>query len=93
MFRGTPGEMWVQPDYPFQEHRGFENPTVPAIDCVENQSGGAPTNWSVANESGIQTMLRSAGFTCIDPMWNLEIFICEAPGQIGPSVRRRCSRA
>lgn len=51
----------IAKDYPISERRLFEEPGFPAMYFVEHRYAGDPTNWWIANEAGLQAMLRSAG--------------------------------
>lgn len=79
VLRGARGSMELQPDYPIEEHRIFDDPRYPALYFVERKFAGDPTNWWMANESCVLAMLRSAGFTEFQRTDNPEIIICGAP--------------
>jgi tRNA (mo5U34)-methyltransferase len=75
MLRGSPDVTEVAPDYPFSEARIFDDPAFPRMYFIERKYSGDPTNWWVPNRSGMEAMLRSAGFVITDHP-EAEVFIC-----------------
>ena len=72
-----PGE---QPHDLALEHRArLTAPGWPRCAFVEHRLAGDPTNWWVADDAGVQAMLRSAGLRVVDTPGH-EIYVCE-PGE------------
>jgi tRNA (mo5U34)-methyltransferase len=80
MLRGSADVTEVAPDYPFSEAGIFDDPAFPRMYFIERKYSGDPTNWWVPNRSGMEAMLRSAGFVVTDHP-EAEVFICR-PGPV-----------
>lgn len=57
--------MEVAPDYDFWEEEIFTEPTYPRMHFIENSFAGDQTNWWIANQSGAEAILRSAGLEIV----------------------------
>jgi len=80
MLRGAGSRMIPAGDYPFTESAVFDDPRFPRLSFVEQRYAGDPTNWWVPNRSGIEALLRSAGFDVLQQP-DQEVYICRrAPG-------------
>jgi tRNA (mo5U34)-methyltransferase len=75
MLRGSSSTREVAPDYPFAEQAVFDDAAFPCMYFIEHKYAGDPTNWWVPNASGIEAMLRSAGFVIADHP-EAEVYIC-----------------
>ena len=75
MLRGSPDVAEVAPDYPFSEQAIFGEPAFPRMYFIERKYSGDPTNWWIPNRSGMEALLRSAGFVITDHP-EAEVFIC-----------------
>ncbi|HEU5033487.1 MAG TPA: TIGR04290 family methyltransferase [Mycobacteriales bacterium] len=73
-----PGEEHVDPpeDLSLDERHRLLDPGWPAMAFVENRMAGDPTNWWLANASGVEAMLRSAGLR-VTARPGHEIWVCE----------------
>ncbi len=61
------------------------NPGFPSLHFIENRLAGALNNWFVCNRSGIEAVLRSAGFRVIRSRG--DVYVCEADRHLGESWR------
>jgi len=75
MLRGSHDVMDVAPDYPFAEQNVFADASFPRLHFVERRFAGDPTNWWIPNRTGLEAMLRSAGFRIVDHP-EAEVFLC-----------------
>ena len=81
MLRGSDGRMVPSEDYPFTESAIFDDPRFPRLSFVEHRYAGDPTNWWVPNRSGLEALLRSAGFEILQRP-DCEVYICRRlPGR------------
>jgi tRNA (mo5U34)-methyltransferase len=75
LMRGTPEEMTIQPDYPFEETAVFEDARFPRMYFVEQSYSHDATNWWIPNHACAAAMLRSAGFDIVaEP--EAEVLVC-----------------
>lgn len=86
MLRGSPRVPELEEDYPFEESGVFEQEGFPRMVFVENRYSGDPTNWWIPNRSGMEAMLRSAGFN-IESRTDDEVYLCRR-GERAPFVER-----
>jgi tRNA (mo5U34)-methyltransferase len=75
MLRGSSDVLRVAGDYPFSQRTVFDEPAYPRMAFVERKYSGDPTNWWIPNRSGMEAMLRSAGFA-ITSHPEEEVYIC-----------------
>jgi tRNA (mo5U34)-methyltransferase len=75
MQRGSDRIAPVQPDYDFSEWAVFDRPDSPKFFFVEERYAGDPTNWFIPNKSGMEALLRTAGFT-IEENPEREVYLC-----------------
>lgn len=75
LLRGSPDPKRLAPDYPFTEHKIFDEPNFPKMHFVEHCYSQDPTNWWIPNRACAEAMLRSAGFHIVDHPED-EVFIC-----------------
>ena len=75
MLRGVHEPFVPKADYPFSEEAVFDDPAFPRMHFIEGSYASDPTNWWVPNRSGMEAMLRSAGFVVVDHP-EVEVFIC-----------------
>src|SRR3954447_21964575 len=73
-------------DVPFERRGALLAPGWPRLTFVERRLAGDPTNWWVANRSGVEAMLGSAGLRIVARP-DSELAIC-APGAQPLPVRR-----
>jgi tRNA (mo5U34)-methyltransferase len=86
MLRGSAHVPDIAPDYPFEEQAVFEQEGYPRMVFIEHQYARDPTNWWVPNRSGMEAMLRSAGFR-IEGQTEDEVYLCrrgERPAMVEP---------
>lgn len=72
-------------NYDFSEWTVFDRPEFPKLFFVEQRYAGDPTNWFIPNKSGMEALLRSAGFV-IEDNPEREVFLCrrgERPYGVG----------
>jgi tRNA (mo5U34)-methyltransferase len=75
MQRGSKDLMELNDDYPFWETSIFDNDAYPKMYFVEKRYSNDPTNWWIPNRSGVEAMLRSAGFEIIEHPED-EVYLC-----------------
>lgn len=75
MQRGSDQVAHVEADYDFWNTEIFENHDFPKMYFIEHHYSQDPTNWWIPNRSGMEAMLRSAGFDIIEHP-ELEVYIC-----------------
>jgi len=75
MQRGSSRCIPVKEDADFDDWTPFEGPDVPLFYFIEHSYAGDPTNWFVPNRSGMEAMLRSAGFH-IEEHPEREVYLC-----------------
>jgi tRNA (mo5U34)-methyltransferase len=75
MVRGSESAGEVSDDYDFWVTENFDDPSFPRLYFIEKRYSGDPTNWWIPNRSGLEAMLRSAGFEIIDSPES-EVHIC-----------------
>lgn len=75
MQRGSTGVTPLEKDYPFEEHRIFDDPSFPKLHFVEHDYARDPTNWWIPNRACVEAMLRSAGFTILSNP-EPEVYLC-----------------
>jgi tRNA (mo5U34)-methyltransferase len=75
MLRGSDVVPHLEDDYPFSERAVFEAAGFPRMCFIEREYSGDPTNWWIPNRSGIEAMLRSAGYVITDHP-EQEVYIC-----------------
>ncbi len=75
MQRGSRELSLVAEDYPFQEVDLFEEPSFPQMYFIERKYCNDQTNWWIPNRSGMEAMLRSAGFEVQDQPEE-EVYVC-----------------
>jgi tRNA (mo5U34)-methyltransferase len=75
MIRGSLDVMRPGADYPIAEREIFSDERFPLMYFVEERYAGDPTNWWIPNRSGVEAMLRSAGFR-IDARAGDEVYFC-----------------
>lgn len=86
MQRGPGDVPALAEDYPFTERAIFETPGYPLLYFVERKYSADPTNWWIPNRSGVEAMLRSAGFL-IEAHPEAEVYVCRRgrrPAHTGP---------
>lgn len=84
MLRGSNAIPNISTDYVFDEHAVFETEGYPRMVFVENSYAHDPTNWWIPNRSGMEAMLRSAGFATIEQTED-EVYLCRR-GMRSPMV-------
>jgi tRNA (mo5U34)-methyltransferase len=74
-----PGREIVEPpaDLPLDERHRLLAPGWPRMAFIERQVAGDATNWWAPNHSGVEALLRSAGFRIVDRPEH-EFYLCEA---------------
>ncbi len=75
MQRGSRDLSQVAEDYKFEEIRLFEAPSFPQMYFIEQKYCNDETNWWIPNRSGMEAMLRSAGFEVQDQPEE-EVYLC-----------------
>lgn len=65
----------IPDDRPFSDVQSFERPDHPKLYFIENRYAGDPTNWLIPNRSGVEAMLRSAGFEIVAHP-EREVYLC-----------------
>jgi tRNA (mo5U34)-methyltransferase len=86
MLRGSATIPDLAPDYSFDEKAVFEQEGYPRMVFIEHNYAKDPTNWWVPNRSGMEAMLRSAGFR-IEQQTEDEVYLCrrgERPAMVDP---------
>nr|WP_114187057.1 TIGR04290 family methyltransferase [Microvirga aerophila] len=86
MLRGSTSIPDLEPDYSFDEKAVFEQEGYPRMVFIEHNYAKDPTNWWVPNRSGMEAMLRSAGFR-IEQQTEDEVYLCrrgERPAMVEP---------
>jgi tRNA (mo5U34)-methyltransferase len=89
MLRGSTSIPDIAPDYPFEEKAIFELEGYPRMVFIEHNYAEDPTNWWVPNRTGVEAMLRSAGFR-IEQQTDDEVYLCrrgERPAMVEPPPR------
>lgn len=91
MLRGSGEPFLPRPDYPFTEEAIFQDDAFPRMHFLEHCYASDPTNWWIPNRSGMEAMLRSAGFEILDHP-EVEVFVCRrgrasAEGAVYPARR------
>lgn len=92
MLRGSKHVPTIEHDYAFDEHAIFEEEGYPRAVFVEHSYATDPTNWWIPNRSGMEAMLRSAGFL-IEAQTDDEVCLCrrgERPPAVEPPPEIRC---
>ena len=84
LVRGPEDPFEAEADYPFEEEAVFDDPRFPSLRFIEHSFSGDPTNWWVANESGVAALLRSAGFA-IERHAGPGVYFC-APTDLPPEA-------
>lgn len=82
MLRGNMDAFRPAPDYPISERAVFDDDRFPAMYFIEGRYAGDPTNWWIPNRSGMEAMLRSAGFR-IDERAGDEVYFCSRANWTG----------
>ena len=80
LLRGSNAVHRLEPDYPFEETRIFDQPGFPRLHFVEDRYAGDPTNWWIPNIACAEAMLRSAGFRIVAHP-EVEVFVCQVAAQ------------
>jgi tRNA (mo5U34)-methyltransferase len=86
MLRGSRRLPQVEADYPFEQQAVFEQEGFPRMVFVEHNYAQDPTNWWIPNRSGMEAMLRSAGFIITGETED-EVYMCrrgERPYMVEP---------
>lgn len=83
MQRGSGEVAEMAADYPFSEWQVFERDDTPRLHFVEHSYAGDPTNWFIPNKSGVEAMLRSAGFR-IEQNPEREVYLCSCAKDFEP---------
>ena len=89
MLRGSTRVPDIVPNYPFEELTIFEQEGYPRMAFIEHNYAEDPTNWWVPNQSGMEAMLRSAGFRIVGQTDD-EVYLCrrgERPAMVEPPPR------
>ncbi|MCB8821958.1 TIGR04290 family methyltransferase [Microvirga rosea] len=89
MLRGNTHVPEVASNYPFEEQAIFEQEGYPRMVFIEHNYAEDPTNWWVPNRSGMEAMLRSAGFRIVGQTDD-EVYLChreERPAMVEPPPR------
>jgi tRNA (mo5U34)-methyltransferase len=89
MLRGSTRVPDIAPNYPFEEQAIFEQEGYPRMVFIEHDYAEDPTNWWVPNRSGMEAMLRSAGFRIVGQTED-EVYLCrrgERPAMVEPPPR------
>lgn len=86
MQRGSQQVADVKADYDFWQTDIFEQHDFPQMYFIEHRYSQDPTNWWIPNRSGMEAMLRSAGFT-IENHPELEVYICRRGELIDDQMR------
>lgn len=73
----------IPPDFDIDSRDAFLDPAWPKMAFIEKRMANDPTNWWVANHSGVEAMLRSSGLKVIGRP-GAEIYLC-APDPENPS--------
>ncbi|RFZ82776.1 TIGR04290 family methyltransferase [Mucilaginibacter terrenus] len=76
MQRGSDQVQPVEADYNFWNTQIFESRDFPQMYFIEHRYSQDPTNWWIPNRSGMEAMLRSAGFEIVQHP-ELEVYICK----------------
>ena len=94
MQRGSDQAKLIADDYDFKEVSVFKTSSFPAMYFIENRYSHDETNWWIPNRSGVEAMLRSAGFE-IKARPETEVYLCQrrvaptppdGPHSVYPSV-------
>ena len=83
MQRGSSNTENVASDYDFKEVAVFESSSFPAMHFIENSYSHDETNWWIPNRSGVEAMLRSAGFD-IKAHPEQEVYLCRRRDVLTP---------
>ena len=83
MQRGSDQLELVASDYDFKEVNIFRASSFPAMYFIENSYSHDETNWWIPNRSGVEAMLRSAGFE-IEMHPEQEVYLCRRKAVITP---------
>lgn len=75
MQRGTQKVLPLCEDYNFWETQLFGEEGFPVMHFIENRYAGDETNWWIPNRSGVEAMLRSAGYRIVEHPEE-EVYIC-----------------
>jgi tRNA (mo5U34)-methyltransferase len=75
MQRGSKDISVVAEDYDFTEVEMFDHSSFPLMYFVEKKYSHDETNWWIPNRSGMEAMLRSAGFA-IEQQPEEEVYLC-----------------
>jgi len=86
MQRGSDKVQPVEADYDFWNTEIFEGRDFPKMFFIEHRYSEDPTNWWIPNRSGMEAMLRSAGFDIIEHP-ELEVYICRRGSLIDDQTR------
>jgi tRNA (mo5U34)-methyltransferase len=76
MIRGSREISEPASDYPFDEAEIFNRDSMPRLHFIEKSFAGDPTNWWIPNRSGVEAMLRSAGFKILVRPED-EVYLCK----------------
>lgn len=80
VLRGASGDFVPLADHAITEAEIFDVPEYPRLFFVERMINGDHSNWWFANRSCLLAMVRSAGFTDIQPTSQSETFVCRPCG-------------
>lgn len=75
MLRGQSDVLVPNADYPITEREIFSDERFPCMYFIEQRYAHDPTNWWIPNRSGVEAMLRSAGFR-IEGRAGNEVYFC-----------------
>ena len=75
MQRGSREQSELAEDYAFEEVSLFQAPSFPQMYFIENKYSHDETNWWIPNRSGMEAMLRSAGFA-VEDQPEEEVYLC-----------------
>lgn len=76
MIRGSREISVPASDYSFDEAEIFNQDSMPRMHFIEKSFAGDPTNWWIPNRSGVEAMLRSAGFRILERPED-EVYLCK----------------
>ena len=76
MQRGSEESVQIAIDYDFNDTDIFSSSSFPAMYFIENSYSHDETNWWIPNRSGMEAMLRSAGFD-IQMQPEREVYLCK----------------
>ena len=97
MQRGSRECEQIAMDYDFNDTDIFSSASFPAMYFIENSYSHDETNWWIPNRSGVEAMLRSAGFD-IQMQPEQEVYLCkrreisippDGPHSVYPAFRVR----